>query len=116
MCSLGVVVPHSPVEVGLQLGDRPVELLAQRDLIELDQDGLIEALADAVGLWASGLSPYVVDILHRQIELIGMALGLATVLRPRSVSTRLIAISCSSKNGRTQSFSMSAAVIGVLVS
>ncbi len=61
MCSFGVVVPHPLIKVGLQLRNRPVGLLAQRDLVELGQDGLVEPLADAVGLRASGLGSGMVE-------------------------------------------------------
>ena len=36
------------IEVGLQLGERPVDLLAERYAIELVERGFVEALADAV--------------------------------------------------------------------
>jgi hypothetical protein len=44
---------HSEVEVGLQVDDRLVELLAEGDAIELVEHGLVEALDDAVGLRAN---------------------------------------------------------------
>ena len=45
-----VVVIDPLVQVDLQLLDGLVNFLAECDLIELLQDGLVEPLADAVGL------------------------------------------------------------------
>src|SRR4029077_3568825 len=59
------VVPGDPgIEVSLQLLDASVDTFAERHLIELLQDGLVEALADAVGLRAPRLGAAVVDVLH----------------------------------------------------
>ena len=60
---------HPEVEVGLEVLDRLVELLAEGDAIELVEHGLVESLDDAVGLRALGLGWGVVDVLDRQIEL-----------------------------------------------
>lgn len=49
------------VEIGLQLGDRAVDLLAECHPVELVEHRLVEALADAVGLWALGLGARVID-------------------------------------------------------
>ena|SRR6516225_10917740 len=43
-----VELAHPGVEVGLQFVDRLIELLAERDAIELVEHGLVEALDDAV--------------------------------------------------------------------
>ena len=40
----------------------------------------MEALADTVGLRAVGLGARVVDVLNRQVELIGMVFDLAAIL------------------------------------
>ena len=64
-----VELAHPEVEVGLQVDDRLVELLAEGDAIELVEHGLVESLDDAVGLRALGLGWGVVDVLDRQIEL-----------------------------------------------
>ena len=50
------VVPGDPgIEVSLQLLEAGVDAFAERHLIELLQDGFVEALADAVGLRALAL-------------------------------------------------------------
>ena len=46
-----VVVEMQPlIQIGLQRVDAVIELLAERNLVELLQDRLVEPLADAVGL------------------------------------------------------------------
>jgi len=50
MGSFIVVVIDPLVQIDLQLLDGLIDLLAECDLIELLQDGLVETLADAVGL------------------------------------------------------------------
>ena len=55
-----VVFTDPCIEIGLQLVDRMIHLLAERDTVELVQHGLVEALADAVGLRALGLGAGVV--------------------------------------------------------
>lgn len=45
-----VVVMEPVIQTGLQRVDAVIELLSERDLVELLQDRLVEALADAVGL------------------------------------------------------------------
>ena len=109
-----VVFGDPGIEVGLQLVDGAIDLLAKRDAIEFVKHGAVEALADAVGLRALGLGAGVVDILHRQVEFVFVPLRLPQYSVPRSVSTRLRRMPCSSKNGSTRSLSRSAAVIGVL--
>src|SRR4051812_27384594 len=58
-----VVAPDPLIQVGLQLGDRAVDPLAERDPVELVQHRLVEALNDAVRLWAFGLGAGVIHIL-----------------------------------------------------
>ena len=65
------------VEVGLQLVDRLVDLLAEGDPVEFIEDGAMEALTNTIGLRALGLGAAVVDVLDRQIELVLVALGAA---------------------------------------
>jgi len=77
MQSALIVVDEPSVEVGLQLVDRVIDLLAERDPVKLVQDGAVEALADSVCLWALGLCATVIDVLNREIELVFMALGAA---------------------------------------
>src|SRR5215212_4004504 len=83
-----VVAPDPLIKIGLQFGDRAVDPLAERDPVELVQHRLMEALNDAVGLWAFGLGAGVIHILNRQIELVLVPLGLRQYSVPRSVSTR----------------------------
>src|SRR5262245_1986319 len=75
-----IVFAHPPIEVGLQLVDRTIHLLAKRDTIEFVEHSFVEALADAVGLWALGLGARMIDVLDREIELILVPLGIAAVL------------------------------------
>jgi hypothetical protein len=72
-----IVFGDPGIEVGLQLVDCVVDLLAERHPVELVEHGAVEALADAVGLRAFGLGAAVVDILDRQIELVFVALAAA---------------------------------------
>src|SRR5262249_14180740 len=74
MCALLVVDDHPRVEVGLKGIRGVIELLAERHSIELVQQCLMEPLAYAVGLRALHLGPGVVDILHREVELIFVAI------------------------------------------
>jgi hypothetical protein len=64
-----LVVAGDPlIEIALQLGDRAIDLLAERHTIELVENGLVEPLGDAIGLRALGLGAWMVDVLERQIE------------------------------------------------
>ena len=47
-----VVVDQPGIEIGLQLVDRMIDLLAERDPIELVEHGAVKALADSIRLWA----------------------------------------------------------------
>ena len=47
-----IVLREPDIEIGLQLRERAVDLLAERDAIELLEHGAMEALADAIGLRA----------------------------------------------------------------
>ena len=73
--------PAEPlVEIGLQLGQAVVELLTERNPIELVEHRLVEALANSVRLRALGLGPAVVDILDREIQFVLVPLRVAAVL------------------------------------
>src|SRR5262249_51834611 len=72
-----IVVDQPGVEIGLQLVDRVIDLLAERNPVKLVQDGAMKALADAVRLRALGLGAAVIDVLDRKVELIFVALGAA---------------------------------------
>jgi len=56
-----------------------IYLLAESDLVELLQDGFMEAFADAVGLGPAGLGARVVDILDGQVKLVLVVLAGAAV-------------------------------------
>ena len=72
-----IVFEKPSIEIGLQLVDRPIDPFSERDPIEFIEHGAMEALADAVGLWALGLGAAVIDVLDREIEFVFMALGAA---------------------------------------
>ena len=72
-----VVIDQPGIEIGLQLVDHTIDLLAEGNPIELVQDGAVKALADPIRLWALGLGAAVVDVLDREIELVFVALGAA---------------------------------------
>ena len=55
MGALLVVFGDPSIQVGLQLVDGAIDLLAERHPVELVEHGAMEALADAVGLRALGL-------------------------------------------------------------
>jgi hypothetical protein len=76
------------IEVGLEFGDRSIDLLAEDDAIELIEHRLVEPLGDAVRLWALSLGARMVDILERQIELVFVVLGVAAVFRAAIGSVR----------------------------
>ena len=61
MRSTIVVFDQPGVEIGLQLVDRVIDLLAERDPVKLVQDSAMEALADSVRLRALGLCAAVID-------------------------------------------------------
>ena len=95
MRSTIVVLDQPSVEIGLQLVDRVIDLLAERDPIKLVQDSAMEALADSIRLWALGLCAAVINVFDREIELVFVALGPQNSV-PRSVSMRDSGMSCSS--------------------
>ena len=74
-----IVTLDPGIEVGLEFGDRLIDLLAEDDAIELIEHRLVEPLNDAIRLRALGLGARMVDILERQIELVFMALWIAAI-------------------------------------
>lgn len=64
-----VVMMQPLIQIGLQRVDAVIELLAERDLVELLQNRFVEPLADAVRLGRFHLGLRVVDIVDRQEEL-----------------------------------------------
>jgi hypothetical protein len=69
VCAL-IVACYPKIEIELQRVHRVIDLLAERDAIELVEQGLVEPLADAVGLRALHLSSSVMDVLNGEVELI----------------------------------------------
>ena len=69
-----------PLERGLQLLQRPVQILPEQEGVAFVLHGLVEPFTDAVGLRAVGCGPGVVYILHSKVKLVGVVLGLPTVL------------------------------------
>ena len=63
----------------MQFADRAINLLAESHPVELVQHRLVEALDDPVRLRTLGLGPGMVDILHRQVELVFVVLGVAAI-------------------------------------
>ena len=80
MGALLVVVHEPSVKIGLPLLQRAIDLLPKRHAIELVQQGLMEALANPVGLGMPRLRLGVIDILHRQVEFVFVAIGGAAAL------------------------------------
>jgi hypothetical protein len=50
MCPFAVIVRQPGFQIALQFVEREVQLAAERDLVELLQNRLLEPLANAVGL------------------------------------------------------------------
>ena len=80
MWPLLIEVADPQIEIGLQLVERTIHLFAERDTIELIEHGLVEALTDAVGLRALGLSARVIDVLDREVRFVLVPLWIASVL------------------------------------
>ena len=57
-----------------------VDLLSERDLVKLLQNGLVEPFADSIGLWRSGFGLSVINVVDGQVELIIVRFPVATVL------------------------------------
>ncbi len=77
MGPFSIILIKPPVKVFLQGLQVAVHALAERDLVELVQDGFVEALTDAVGLGRLGLGLAVIDVIDGQVELI---VGLLNVI------------------------------------
>ena len=95
MRPLVVVLDQPAIEIGLQLVERAIDLLAERDTVELVEQRAMKALADSVGLRALGFGAGVIDILDRQ-ESSYSWLSRPQNSVPRSVSTRHSRMPCSS--------------------
>jgi hypothetical protein len=79
MGSIIVVIKQPFVQIFLEFIQVAIELFAERDLIELLQNGLVEALRNPVGLRMPGLGFGVVDVINRQIQLVIMLFDLAAI-------------------------------------
>ena len=75
-----VVFFDPAIQIGLQLVDRTIHLLAESDTVKLVEHGLVEAFADSVGLRAFGLGARVIDVLDRKVELKFVPLRVAAIL------------------------------------
>ena len=76
-----MIVVHDPrIEIGLQFFECRIDLLAEGHLIKLLQDGLVEALADAVGLRVIRFGLGVFNVIHRQEQFVIVLLDSAAVL------------------------------------
>ena len=63
-----IIFLNPGIQVGLQLVDRTIHLLAEGDTIELVEHRFVEALADAVGLRALGFSARMIDVLRQALR------------------------------------------------
>ena len=80
-----VVLADPGIEIGLQLIDGTIHLLAERDTIEFVQHGLVEALTDAVGLRALGPGARVIDVLDPITRSLSRSAAVIGVLRSYSL-------------------------------
>ena len=60
------------IQVDLQLFQGLVQFLSEEQAVALVLQGFMEPFADAVGLGVVGLGPVDVDVLHRQVVLVGV--------------------------------------------
>src|SRR5919201_4402164 len=77
-----VVLLEPFVGVRLKVLESRVQALPERDAVELLLHSAVEAFADAIGLRRVSFGLGMIDVLHREIELILMMLAVAAVLRP----------------------------------
>ncbi len=77
-----IVLVNPDIEIGLQLVDETIRLSAERDTVKLIERGLVEALADTVGLRALGFGARVIDVLDREVEFVLVPLWIAAALAP----------------------------------
>ena len=67
-----VVVGDPVVQVDLQFFDAAIDFSTECNLVELLQDRIVEALADAIGLRVPDLGLRVLDVVRGKVELIVM--------------------------------------------
>ena len=82
MRPLFIVIADPQIEIGLQLVDRMIHLLAEGDTVEFVEHGFVESLSDPIGLRALGFGSGVIDVLDCEIELVLVMLGIAAIFRP----------------------------------
>jgi transposase-like protein len=81
MGSFFVVELEPLIQIGLQLFDRFVELLAKRHSIELVEHRFVKPLADPIGLRTLRLGARVIDVLQGQVQLVLVMLRITAILR-----------------------------------
>src|SRR5688572_5358585 len=81
MGSVAVVVLQEGIEIRLQLLERAIQLLPKRDAIKLVEQGFVKPLADPVRLGTLRLRSGVLDVLNGEVQLIGMTIRRAAILR-----------------------------------
>ena len=80
MGSLIVEVVDPCMQIGLQFFQAEIQLLSERDLVELLQDGFMKSFADVVCLWMAHFGFGVFNVIECQVEWVVMRLRLAAVL------------------------------------
>jgi hypothetical protein len=71
--------PH--LQVSLEFFEMRVTPFAKHNPIALSEHGLMQALADPIGLRTLDLRARRVNVLHRSVHLVFMALGTAAICR-----------------------------------
>jgi hypothetical protein len=68
----------------LSISTAPIAALSgpEGDTIKFVEHCFVEALTDAIGLWALGLGAGVIDVLDCKIELVLVMFGIAAIFRP----------------------------------
>src|SRR5215468_5386510 len=77
MWSTIIIFDQPGIEIGLKLVERAIDLLPERDPVELVEHSAMKALADSVRLRALGLGAAVIDVLDREVELVVVAFAAA---------------------------------------
>ena len=75
-----IVFRDPAIQVGLQLVERTIHLLAEGNTVELVEHGFVEALADTIGLRALGLGARMIDVLDRKVKLVFVSFRIAAEL------------------------------------
>jgi len=75
-----IVLGQPVIQIRLQFLQTGVKLLAKGRGVELFLNGALEAFADAVGLGMPGFGAAVIDVLHRQVQLVFAVFALTAVL------------------------------------